>query len=143
MNSYFFGIDVGTQGVRIVLVDQKGNVLSSGARKFVLNEKFREVQSPDLWWENCVLIMDKILAGLPQSFDKTSIMAISVTSTSGTVIPLDKNNKPLHPAIMYSDGRSAEQGKRIKELAQRHVLDGYTGFNASSGISKILNRKRI
>jgi sugar (pentulose or hexulose) kinase len=82
--------------------------------------------------------MDKILAGLPQSFDKTSIMAISVTSTSGTVIPLDKNNKPLHPAIMYSDGRSAEQGKRIKELAQRHVLDGYTGFNASSGISKMI-----
>lgn len=138
MSTYFFGIDVGTQGARAVLVDEKGEVLSSGARKFILDEKFREEQSPELWWENCVLIMDDIMASLPDDFDKNRIQAVSVTSTSGTVIPLDKNNKPLHRGIMYSDGRSAVQGTRIKDLAQGHVADGYTGFNASSGISKML-----
>ena len=138
MKVYFFGIDVGTQGVRVVLTDEKGEVVASGVRRFVLDEEFRQEQSPVLWWKDCVSILDDIISGLPTDFDRSAVQAISVTSTSGTVIPLDANNKPLHRAIMYSDGRSAAQGKHIRELAERYVADGYTGFNASSGISKML-----
>ena len=138
MKKYFLGVDVGTQGARVILVDEVGNTVSSGTRRFVLDEKFREEQSPDLWWYHCKDILDEIFAKLPEEIHKNAVMAISVTSTSGTVIPLDVNNWPIHDAIMYSDGRSAEQGQRCKEVASRYVQDGYTGFNASSGISKML-----
>ncbi|WP_159637307.1 FGGY-family carbohydrate kinase [Sphingobacterium composti Ten et al. 2007 non Yoo et al. 2007] len=138
MRTYFFGVDVGTQGARVILVDEKGEIVGAGARKFSLDEGFREEQSPDIWWNDCVDIIDDIIQNLSVEVDKKAIRAISVTSTSGTVIPLDKQNIPLHKAIMYSDPRSAEQGKRIKELAQRINPNAYTGFNASSGISKML-----
>lgn len=138
MRKYFFGIDVGTQGVRVILVDQEGNNIASASRKFVLDDKFREEQDPNIWWRDCLEIIDSIISNLPADFDKQHIVAASVTSTSGTVIPLNNANEPLHHAIMYSDGRSAEQGKRIREVALKHVPDGYTGFNASSGISKML-----
>ncbi len=138
MSAYFIGIDIGTQGARAVMVDENGVSVASGYRKFVLDEKFREEQSPDLWWYHCKDILDNMFADLSGDIDKHRLRAVSVTSTSGTVIPLDENNWPLHNAIMYSDGRSASQGQRCKEIAMQHVQDGYTGFNASSGISKML-----
>ncbi|TJZ62945.1 carbohydrate kinase [Sphingobacterium olei] len=138
MNRYFFGVDVGTQGIRVVLVDQNGHTVASGARHFFWGERFREEQSPEMWWQECSSIIGGIVNSLPKAVDKRAIMALSVTSTSGTVIPLDSKQKPLHPAIMYSDGRSVRQGKRCQKLALRYVADGYTGFNSSSGISKIL-----
>ncbi|MGV6946523.1 FGGY-family carbohydrate kinase [Sphingobacterium kyonggiense] len=138
MNQYFIGLDVGTQGARVVLVDQDGEMIASDARKFMLDEHFRDEQSPAIWWKDCYEMLTILFQQLPSYLDKKQIRAISVTSTSGTVIPLDAKNMPLHPAIMYSDGRSAEQGKRCREVALKHVKDGYTGFNASSGISKML-----
>ena len=138
MNKYFFGLDVGTQGARVVLVDDKGELIASDSRKFQLDDSFREEQSPQLWWDDCQEMLSKLIKNLPDSLNKEDFLAISVTSTSGTVIPLDINNQPLHSAIMYSDPRSAEQGKRIKAIAEKHVPHGYTGFNASSGISKML-----
>lgn len=138
MKKYFLGIDIGTQGARVILVDQQGNNYGMGSRKFSLDEGFRQEQSPEIWWNDCLHIIDEIIGGLDSTINKDDILAISVTSTSGTVIPLDRNNDPLHQAIMYSDPRSAEQGKRIKELALKYNPDAYTGFNASSGISKML-----
>lgn len=136
--AYFLGIDVGTQGARVILVDHEGGIVDSRSKKFVINNSFREEQSPELWWEYCYQLIDEIVLNLPDGFNRESIIAASVTSTSGTVIPLDANMNPLHNAIMYSDLRSAEQGLRIKKIACKYVSQGYTGFNASSGISKIL-----
>src|SRR3546814_20250127 len=39
---------------------------------------------------------------------------------------------------MYSDPRSADVGRRVTALAERHVSEGYTGFNASRGLSKMV-----
>ncbi len=138
MLKYFLGIDVGTQGARVLLVDQQGGIVASAQKEFVLDDQFRQEQSAEGWWEACVSIVDELFYLLPEQFDRNAIVAMSVTSTSGTVIPLDKDNIPLSKAIMYSDPRAAEQGARVKKLAQEYNPDGYTGFNASSGLSKIL-----
>ncbi|MFN2439955.1 MAG: FGGY-family carbohydrate kinase, partial [Chitinophagaceae bacterium] len=58
--------------------------------------------------------------------------------TSGTVLPIDKHFQPLHNALMYSDNRSTEQGKRCSQLASTYNKDGYAGFNSSSGLSKMV-----
>ncbi len=138
MSTYFFGLDVGTQGARVVLVDEKGTLIASDSRKFQLSDRFREEQSPLIWWQDCDDMISSLIQNLPESINKADIKSISVTSTSGTVIPLDSKNQPLHDAIMYSDPRSFDQGKRIKAIAERNIPHGYTGFNASSGISKML-----
>jgi sugar (pentulose or hexulose) kinase len=66
------------------------------------------------------------------------IKAVAVTSTSGTIIPLDQHFQPLHPAIMYSDQRSAKEAAFCKEVAVNEVRAGYTAFNTSSGLAKML-----
>jgi len=135
---YFIGADIGTQGARIVLIDVKGNVIESAEEDFPLNNQSREEQSPTQWWQACIRCLQKVINEAASVIDVKDIKAISVTSTSGTVIPLDEQNEPLHPAIMYSDKRSAEEGALCRQLALKFNGAGYTGFNSSSGLSKMV-----
>jgi len=135
---YFLGIDIGTQGARTVLMDVQGTVISEAKESFPLSESFREEQSPQRWWESCLCSLQRLISNAKDVIDLNNIKALSVTSTSGTVIPLDKNNAPLHNAIMYSDGRSAHEGTLCKEAALQYNPEGYTGFNSSSGLSKMV-----
>ncbi|MHA4738020.1 FGGY-family carbohydrate kinase [Dyadobacter sp. MSC1_007] len=138
MNSYFLGIDVGTQGVRVVLIDDVGQVIGSSEKVFPLTAGSREEQSPQLWWESAYGCLQNLLVSVQSNISLSNIRAISVTSTSGTVIPLDSNNEPLHPALMYSDNRPSEEGKLCRKIAEQFHPEGYTGFNASSGLSKMV-----
>jgi D-ribulokinase len=135
---YFLGIDIGTQGARVVLIDVEGNIAGSGEEAFPLNNQSREEQSPEGWWEACLRCLKMLFAELQSTIDLKDIAAASVTSTSGTVIPLDEDHHPLHHAIMYSDKRSADVGVLCRQMAVLHHPDGYTGFNASSGLSKMV-----
>ncbi|MEO9003134.1 MAG: FGGY-family carbohydrate kinase [Ginsengibacter sp.] len=135
---YFLGIDIGTQGARVVLIDVEGNIAGSSEETFPLNNQSREEQSPEGWWEACLRSLKVLFGEAKATVDLEKIIAVSVTSTSGTVIPLDKGHNPLHNAIMYSDKRSADAGLLCQEMALRYHPDGYTGFNASSGLSKMV-----
>jgi len=135
---YFIGIDIGTQGARAVLIDVKGDVLGSSEQAFPLNNQSREEQSPAQWWQHCFVCLQQVIAQVKPAIRLADIQAISVTSTSGTIIPLDKNNQPLHNAIMYSDPRSAEEASYCRKVALAENSNGYTAFNASSGLPKML-----
>lgn len=136
--AYFIGIDVGTQGVRVVLLNQTGQLFFEDGMVFQLNEASRQEQSPEEWWQCCQVLLQKMTATVKNTIDISVIKAIGVTSTSGTVIPLDAENKPLHNAIMYSDKRSEVQGKICTEAADQYHGKGFTTFNASCGLSKML-----
>jgi sugar (pentulose or hexulose) kinase len=135
---FFLGIDIGTQGARVVLLDVKGNIAGSSEESFPLNEKMLEEQSPSGWWDACCWSLAKLIGEVKSEIDLKNIQAVSVTSTSGTVIPLDRLHNPLHDAIMYSDKRSAAAGMLCREMALRFHPEGYCGFNASSGLAKMV-----
>ncbi|HEY0768869.1 MAG TPA: FGGY-family carbohydrate kinase, partial [Sphingobacteriaceae bacterium] len=137
MADYFIGIDIGTQGARVVLIDTAGTVISSAEEVFPLNDQSREEQSPAVWWDACFQSLSQLLNNA-LGIDVKDIKAIAVTSTSGTVIPLDKDNNPLHHAIMYSDKRSVDQAKRCTDAAIKYHNSGYTTFNFSSGLAKMV-----
>ncbi len=136
--SYFLGIDIGTQGARVVLVDETGNVIAEEEEGFPLSSASREEQSPSDWWQSCLGSLQKLINEAKHHVDLKQVKAVSVTSTSGTVIPLDINNKPLYNAIMYSDKRSDAEGILCRKLALENHNSGYTGFNSSSGLSKMV-----
>ncbi|GAB3898014.1 FGGY-family carbohydrate kinase [Larkinella knui] len=138
MTAYFIGIDVGTQGVRVVLCDETGHVVGSREAVFPLTESSREEQPPRQWWESGWRCLKTLLDALRNDIHLPDVKAIAVTSTSGTIIPLDEQNEPLHNALMYSDNRPAVEGKMCKAVAEKYHPDGYTGFNASSGLSKMV-----
>lgn len=138
MEPYYIGIDIGTQGARVVLMDNKGDVIGSRQQVFPLNPRSREEQSPLVWWDACLFSLKELIREVSTKIDTGAIAAMAVTSTSGTVIPLDNDNRPLHNALMYSDQRPAEEARLCREKAMMFHRDGYTGFNTSSGLSKMV-----
>jgi sugar (pentulose or hexulose) kinase len=133
---YFIGIDIGTQGIRAVLLDITGHVTASAGQVFALNKASREEQSPDLWWGACLSALKELTA--KAAIDLNAVVALAVTSTSGTVIPVDENHRPLHNAIMYSDKRSVKQAEQCTAAAIQHYNHGFTAFNTSSGLAKMV-----
>ncbi len=143
MGNYFIGIDVGTQGVRVVLMDEKGEQVTACEKAFDLTINSREEQSPLEWWNSCRSLMQMLTAEAGLLINLEEIRAIAVTSTSGTIIPIGHNHEPLHNAIMYSNPWSVQEASFCKEAALRNVKCGYRAFNASSGLPKMrwfLNR---
>jgi sugar (pentulose or hexulose) kinase len=140
MQAYFIGIDIGTQGARAALIDVKGNIIASGEEPFILDKYSREEQSPLVWWDACLDSLRMLIKEATGKIDFGAVQAVSVTSTSGTVIPLDADYCPLHNAIMYSDKRSVDAAKSCTETAIRyHQSPGaYVNFNSSSGLSKMV-----
>ena len=136
MDSYFIGIDIGTQGARVVLLDELGRQLAAREEVFELS-KSREEQSPQGWWQSCHRLMGLLISEAKEHISFEQLRAVAVTSTSGTIIPLDHDHNPLRPAIMYSDPRSAKEAAFCKEIAVNSVKEGYTAFNSSSGLPKM------
>lgn len=60
---------------------------------------------------------------------------ISITSQRASIIPIDKNNNPLHRAIMWQDKRSVKESEHLsKELGDQNVYEK-TGLRVDSYFS--------
>jgi D-ribulokinase len=111
MTQSYLGIDVGTSGVRAILINDEGHILASS--QTTLPESTRHdgmlCQQPEQWWQGVLDCLQKIMA----QFDCSGLQAIAVDGTSGTTLLTDAHNNPISPALMYNDVRPAEL---VKEL---------------------------
>ncbi len=124
------GIDVGTSGVRIAARDQAGvlKAMSAAPLNAPIIDFGRALQDPVLWWEGlsqAFLTLD--LAGL-------QVLALAIDGTSGTVLPIGSNGKPLALASMYNDVAAAEFVKRIKAVAPPETA----AHGATSPLARLL-----
>ena len=113
--AYIFAIDNGTQSVRALLFDVDGNLVGKGKQEiepyFSENPGWAE-QHPEYYWESLKKASDKLWSCI--NIDPSLIRGVAVTTQRGTVVNLDKNGKPLRPAIIWLDQRHAEVKGPIK-----------------------------
>ncbi|MBX0329328.1 hypothetical protein K2Z83_16780 [Oscillochloris sp. ZM17-4] len=140
--SLFAGIDVGTQGVRVVVADAGGEVRarSSAPLETADGPGGRAEQRPDDWWLAAVACLRAATASLGAEAQR--IAALAVTATSGTICLLDARGRPVAPAIMYRDRRAAQEAADLN-LAAAGLCErlGYR-FDASFGLPKLLWLRR-
>ena len=122
------GIDVGTQSVRVVLVEEDGTVARSASASLtsVRSDEVRHEQDPEAWWEAVGRTASEVTGGL----DGGRIEGLAICSTSGTTLLADDEGRPLTPAIMYNDGRASEEA-RIAQEAGEEVWNSL-GYRISS-----------
>ncbi|MBW0146127.1 FGGY-family carbohydrate kinase [Marinobacter arenosus] len=108
-------IDNGTQSVRALLFDTRGNLVGKGKQD--LDPYFSEQpgwaeQHPDYFWDNlgnaCTLLWETTEATPDQ------VAGVTVTTQRGTVINLGEDGKPLRPAIIWLDQRHARVDGPVK-----------------------------
>ena len=135
----FMGIDVGTQGVRCVVVDEAGTLAAAHSVPFSqLNIAEHEgwyEQLPAAWMDAAERAIQVCTSQLGNPED---IAAVSIDGTSGTIVPLDKDMRPLTNGIMYNDPRARAQAARIHEnMGNIEAKFGYQ-FGASFSLPRIL-----
>jgi D-ribulokinase len=139
----FMGIDLGTQGVRVVVSDESGNPAACTSIAFeglnLSNVPDHYEQSPGIWWKAVTAAITQTICELKnKNFKSSDILAISVDGTSGTVLPLGKDFNPLSNALMYNDMRSKAETSAIREFSSEHEHKMGLRFNSSFALPKLL-----
>lgn len=133
----WLGIDLGTQGVRVVVVDQRGRTLGAGAAPLVSHrDGERHEQHPDAWW-------DAVREALRRADGHDRVLGrvagLAVTATSGTVALLDAEGVATGPALMYDDARARTQVEAVNLVgAEQWAVAGYQRMQRSWGLPKLL-----
>lgn len=108
----FCGVDVGTSGVRAVIVDGAGCQLGVGSAALPAGHRHgnQHEQDPEQWWTALVAAIRGATSGLTD----VDVLALAVDATSGTVLVEDSDGRARGPALMYDDGRATEQGDQAR-----------------------------
>ena len=126
MTAATIGIDVGTSGVRVALVDLNGILL--GIRSALLVPSDR--RKPACWWR----AVESALAALQASADLSGVRCIAVDGTSGTIVLLNEAGQPMHPASLYNDPAPEAAVRAVAAAAPV----GSAAGGAASPLAKLL-----
>lgn len=107
MKKLFAGIDLGTSGCRIVVIDEDGKIQANASIRYAKNHP----QSPQLWWQS----VKQLLLDLPEPI-KNRLQSIAVDGTSGTLLLTDDVGNPVSSVLMYHDMRATEEAQLIKQI---------------------------
>ncbi len=124
MESYL-GLDFGTSGARICVVDKVEAITHED-----------QIFYPDaalqihLNWREALHVL---LKRLPATI-AAELQSIAIAATSATVLLCDKELEPTAPALLYFDNRAREESEQLKQLAP----PGHIVCSASSGLAKFL-----
>ncbi len=105
MPENLLAIDNGTQSVRALVFDPRGNLLASQRipiEPYISTAPGLAEQDPEVFWRAVCEACQGLWA---RGVDKSSIAAVALTTQRSTLINLDKNGKPLRPAIVWLDQR--------------------------------------
>ena len=110
-------IDHGTQSVRALLFDLRGNLLAKyrePIEPYVSQGPGLAEQDPDIFWQ----ALCKACQGLWQipGVDKAAVAGVALTTQRSTVINVDANGRPLRPAIVWLDQRRTTGLKPVSGL---------------------------
>lgn len=102
----FAGIDLGTSGIKIALVDEEGHCLASAARPSPVDIPHPgwSQQDPDQWWHLSCDIFDELAATHPDLMAR--LAGISLSGHMLGPVFLDHENRPTTPCILWNDQRS-------------------------------------
>ena len=125
MTNVFLGIDVGTQGLKGVVIDETGSVLATETAEYptATPKPGWSEQSPEDWRR----ALDRVLAALVEGRPDFTFRGVGLTGQMHTTVVCDDQGRPLRSAILWSDQRTAPYVDAIQETYGLDTLLGITG----------------
>jgi xylulokinase len=130
----YLGIDIGTSGVKALLMDRAGTPLGDATAKAV--EPVRphpgwSEQNPSDWWDAVLKAMDSLSKSHPA--EMAAVRGIGLSGHMHGATLLGKNDEILRPCILWNDGRSAAECAEmeaamptLREVAGNIAMPGFT-----------------
>lgn len=109
----YIGIDLGTSGVKAILLDEAGKVVASHSAALSISRPHPlwSEQAPEDWWQ----ATDQALHGLAAAHSLRAVKALGLTGQMHGATLLDARQNVLRPAILWNDGRSAAQCRTLEQ----------------------------
>jgi xylulokinase len=134
--SHLLGIDIGTSGTKTLICDDSGHVLATAMAEHPIASPKPgwSEQNPIDWWNSTCAATKAVLKKAKVKADQISGIGLS-GQMHGSVF-LGDGEKPLRPALLWNDQRTAEQCREIEskaggrealiELVANPALTGFT-----------------
>ncbi len=140
--AYLLGIDIGTSGTKTLICDPDGNVLATAMAEHPISSPRPgwSEQNPTDWWKATVTATRAVIKkarhrGKP--IKGAQIAAVGLSGQMHGSVFLADGTKPLRPALLWNDQRTARQCDEIESMAggRRKLIDmvanpALTGFTA-------------
>ena len=131
--SHLMGIDVGTTGVKVLIIDENGKVCASSVEEYPLSTPHPNwaEQNPEDWWDATIKAIRNVL----EKSGGASVEGIGLSGQMHGAVFIDRDGKVLRPCIMWCDQRTAKQcvyitetvgEDRLFELTCKPALTGFT-----------------
>ena len=104
-------IDLGTSGVKAVVIDTMGHLLATGTQPYPIDtpQVGWAEQSPVGWWQATIVAVRQALAQV-----NGSVAAIGLSGQMHGTVLLDRSGEPLGQAIIWADQRSVDEVQTIE-----------------------------
>jgi len=132
---YVIGVDLGTSAVKLLLVNQVGDVVQEVEKSYpLIQEKtgYSE-QDPKVWVEQTVAGLSDLIKDFDE--DPKKIEGISFSGQMHGLVLLDEHHDVLRNAILWNDTRTTEQCQqiydrvgeaRLLDITKNPALEGFT-----------------
>lgn len=127
----YLGIDLGTSGVKAILLSEEGKVIASHGEPLQVNRPHPlwSEQDPASWWS----ATDAAVLALGQKHSLSNVRAVGLTGQMHGATLLDKQQNILRPAILWNDGRSAQECRELeasvpnsRQITGNLMMPGFT-----------------
>ncbi len=129
----YIGIDLGTSAVKLLLMDETGDIKNIVSRAYPLEfpQPGWSQQNPEDW-KAAVL---EGLTELTAHCDRSQIAGIGCGGQMHGLVVLDENDRVIRPAILWNDGRSAKEVDWLNSVIGKDKLSRCTGNIAFAGFT--------
>src|SRR5262249_21460878 len=123
VSSLLLGIDIGTASSKGVLVRDDGTIVATTTRAHEVSMPhpgWVEHAALAVWWADFTGISRQLMAAV-----REPLTAVGVSGIGPCLLPVDAEDRPLRPAILYGvDTRAqAEIEQLTRELGERTILE--------------------
>lgn len=133
-DGFFLGVDVGTSGVKAILVAPNGDVVAAATTPLTLSTPrpgWAE-QDPEAWWAASVQSIRDALA----QRSGARVAAVGLSGQMHSSVFLDKKGDVIRPALLWCDGRTTAEcaeiteraggESRLRDMVSNPALEGFT-----------------
>ena len=129
----FIGVDLGTSAVKLLLMDELGQIKNVVTREYPLEfpQPGWSQQAPQDWY-------GAVMEGIPvllQGFDGADVVGIGCGGQMHGLVVLDENDNVIRPAILWNDGRTVKQVDYLNGIIGKDRLSGLTANIAFAGFT--------
>ena len=131
--SYYIGIDLGTSAAKLLLMDEKGEIVNVVTKEYPLEfpQPGWSQQNPEDWKK----AMEEGVPELIEGVDASKIAGIGAGGQMHGLVVLDENDNVIRPAILWNDGRTAAQVDYLNNVIGKDKLSEMTANIAFAGFT--------